>query len=147
GLRRQVTLGDWGQSAIPHDVPPASRPGARARWRAWLSYKGTTKADAMQMFVREVAILEDAAAAAASSSSSGSGGGAIAGVVDGGAIAGVVDGGMIAGGILWKQRDFVKGWRPRHFVLEDAKEGRLVYRINEADATERGCLSLAGARL
>lgn len=50
-------------------------------------------------------------------------------------------GGVIKKGVLYKQRDIMKGWRPRHFVLQDSF---LHYYIEADDPVPRNSLQLSG---
>jgi diazepam-binding inhibitor (GABA receptor modulating acyl-CoA-binding protein) len=49
GLYKQATLGD----ANPNDQPYFYQVEARAKFDAWLTYKGTSKEDAMKAYIEE----------------------------------------------------------------------------------------------
>lgn len=56
----------------------------------------------------------------------------------------VADNSRTKQGTLYKQRDHFKGWRPRHFVLQD---NLLHYFIDNVDPTPRNTLDLTGASI
>ncbi len=58
-----------------------------------------------------------------------------------GKVADVPPGGIRKAGTLYKQRDVFKGWRPRHFVLQDCF---LHYYIDADDPVPRNTMDLSG---
>lgn len=115
GLTKQIKEGDC---KMPQ--PPSSNTILRAKWESWTSFSGLTIEKAMNEFISIVDQLK---------SNSGDGGKAD------------TPGGIRKTGTLYKQRDVFKGWRPRHFVLQD---NFLHYYIDSEDPVPRNTMDLSG---
>jgi hypothetical protein len=92
----------------------------RAKWESWTSFSGLPIEKAMNEFLTTVELLRAGSGGEKSSD---------------------LPGGIRKAGTLYKQRDVFKGWRPRHFVLQDSF---LHYYIDAEDPVPRNTLDLSG---
>jgi hypothetical protein len=97
------------------------------KWDAWTACAGIPVEKAIQEYIQIVERLEPAVRAPLDKQASRK--------------QSIAVDGLRKQGTLYKQRDLMKGWRPRHFVLQD---NLLSYYIEQDDASPRNTLDLSG---
>jgi len=126
GLAKHAKEGDC---KMPQ--PPTSNAILRAKWDSWTACAGTPIEVAMKDFIELVDKLEPNAKNAIADNIQLTNKRAAENLTS-----------SRKQGILYKRRDVMKGWRPRHFVLQD---GILQYYIDAVDTTPRGTIDLGGS--
>lgn len=138
GLGKQVTIGDF-----TGPIPDEANVVLMVKYKAWVKCKGKSADDAMREYIQEVDKLsskgdqvQDTFVSPQRKSVSSSN-------VVTKSIARNLNSSTIKEGTLFKQRDYVKAWRPRHFVLEN---NCLNYYVDAQDSggTPRGSMDIAG---
>jgi len=126
GYNKQATQGDC---KMP--MPDADNVVLRRKWEAWMDCKGLSQDQAMKAYIQLVVEidptykpLEGTAAALPPA--------------DGIQVA------LSKTGTLYKQRDHIKGWRPRKFVLQ---ETLLSYYIDEQDLQPKAQIDVSGNKV
>ena len=122
GLNKQITQGD-----CTSPCPPESNAVLYAKWTAWTQCKSMSREEAVTEFVtlikrnfpkfkptKELPALVRGSVSSAVPTPSFSGSNTSAPVTN------TAVGSVTKEGILYKQRDVFKGWRPRKFQLQDS---------------------------
>ena len=137
GLGKQVTDGDFVGA-----VPPEANVVLMVKYKAWVKCKGKSADDAMREYIQEVDKLtlkgdqaqDNLVSPQRKSMNTTS---PSKPVIRNAASSAIKE------GTLFKQRDYVKAWRPRHFVLEN---NCLQYYVDTQDTNSapRGSMDIAG---
>lgn len=143
GLQKQAIDGDC-------NVPEPSRGNktARTKYESWMKFKGMTKDAAMNRYITELQKIDSNFDGNSNSSSnlspsfSESSSPSLSQIPE--TIITSTTPHIIMEGIMYKQRDVFKGWRPRYFVLDDYF---LHYYIKKGDDLPRKSIQLFGSNV
>eukprot|EP01038_Epipyxis_sp_PR26KG_P004414 gene4414-6241_t len=143
GLAKQVKEGD-----CKMDMPPSTNTILRAKWEAWTHYAGMSAEAAAQAFLDIIETVQPSVDDTSNVSSKEKlksidvqQHSPVQPKADTSSYAA---GSIRKQGSLYKQRDVFKGWRSRHFVLQDSF---LIYYVDDDDTSPRNTLDLTGCQV
>jgi len=140
GILMQATAGDC-RASKPPPSSNASQGDERLKWMAWKKKHGMTREQAMVAYIDQMDLIEEELATGGAALMDSSGGNAALYSSDGLSSSQET---LVRTGVLYKQRDIFKGWRPRFFVLQGKV---LKYYLQADDPTARSTLILDGCRV
>lgn len=135
GLQKQYNDGDC-------TIPPPAKGNitARAKYDAWVAYKGLSKETAMLKYIQMMEKIDPNFKTAGSSSQKTSSSSTSTSVDS----FQLKETKVLKSGILYKQRDVFKGWQGRYFVLD---ENFLHYYLKEGDDIPKKSLQIFGCSI